>query len=237
MAKIDKNGMVRGLVGNLVFRVVNGEGVMQSRPRRRKPSGGTLNENKQFADGLELSGALYVQLKEFGWNRCYSYLYGKLAAYMKRFLHGDLSQATQGEYLAMDKNDALQKLFKETLPRASKEGNVVTVHVPTVKPFNKNPHLANSDYLSYEVVLMGFGGDSLTMSDIDNRYRFETEIFDRRNGYKEEVVQWDLKQLAEPDVKLLIVAMRVKLLEYPNSAAFSNSKEANPVGILGVWNF
>src|SRR5690606_2799935 len=25
--------------------------------------------------------------------------------------------------------------------------------------------------------------------------------------------------------------------EYPNSSAFSNSKESNPVGILGVWGF
>lgn len=36
MARIDKHGRVRGPVGNLVFRVVNGEGVMQTRPKPRK---------------------------------------------------------------------------------------------------------------------------------------------------------------------------------------------------------
>lgn len=237
MAKIDKYGRVRGLVGNLVFRVVNGEEIIQSRPKRRKRSGNTIIQNQQFADGTELGGALYVQLKDFGWNRCYSYLFGKLAAYLKRFLHSDLANAAQGEYLAMDKHDALRKLFKEAFPSATKRGDVVTVHVPSVKPFNKNFQLAHADYLSYEVVLMGFSSDGSTRSDIDNVYRFETDVFWREKGYEAETIEWNLAQIVNQDVKLLIAAMRVKLLEYSNSSAFSNSKEANPVGILGVWSF
>ena len=173
MAKIDKYGRIRGLVGNLVFRVVNGEGVMQTRPKRRKSSGDTIIENQHFADGVKLGGALYVQLKDFGWNRCYSYLYGKLAAYMKRFLHGNQVHVSEGEYLAMDKNDGLSRLFKKPLPSAKKEGNRIHVHIPAIKAFSKDRQLAYADYLSYEVVLMGFSEDGLTMSNIDYDYRFE----------------------------------------------------------------
>ncbi|MFB5945839.1 hypothetical protein [Albibacterium profundi] len=55
MAIVDKYGMVCGLVGELAYRVVNRKGVLQTRPKTRKPSGKTLIENKQFADGSKLS--------------------------------------------------------------------------------------------------------------------------------------------------------------------------------------
>src|SRR5690606_24666267 len=138
MAKIDKYGRIRGLVGNLVFRVVNGEGVMQTRPKRRKSSGDTIIENQHFADGVKLGGALYVQLKDFSCNRLFSYRYGKRAAYMKRVLHGSQDHASEGEYSAMDRNDSLTRLFKKPLPTAKKEVNRIHDHIPAIKALSKD---------------------------------------------------------------------------------------------------
>lgn len=234
MAIIDKDGMIRGLVGNLVCRVVNGKGVLQSRPRPRKPSGKTLIENEQFADGSELSKELYPLLKDFGWNRCYSYLFGRLTTYLKRFLHGDLADVTVGEYLAMDRNDGIRQLFKR-LPTAKREEKMLSFDIPAVAPFKENHRTAYVEYFSYEVVLLGACTEDVSIDKFDVLYSFETEIFKNTDGYPEQNIKVDFEQLDVSKANLLVVGFRVKLLEHPASSAFSNSKEANPVGILGMW--
>lgn len=234
MAIVDKHGMVRGLVGNIVYRVVNGKGVIQTRPKPRKSSGGTLVENEQFADSSKLSVSLYPLLKDFGWNRCYSYLYGKLVTYVKRFLHGDLADAHEGEYLAMDKNNGIRQLFKR-LPSAIKNDNTIDIHVPALVPFKADHRMAYAEFLSYEVVLLGAFIEDMSVDSLEVLDSLETEIFRSSGGHSEQRIKLDLEQLDGSEINLLIVALRTKLLEDKASSAFSNSKEANPVGILGLW--
>lgn len=112
---------------------------------------------------------------------------------------------------------------------------MLSFDIPAVAPFKENHRMAYVGYFSYEVVLLGACTEDVVIDKLDVLYSFETEIFNNTDGYPEQNINVDFEQLDVSKTNLLVVGFRVKLLEHPASSAFSNSKEANPVGILGVW--
>lgn len=126
--------------------------------------------------------------------------------------------------------------YFKRLPSAVKNDSSIDIYVPAVVPFRADHRVAYVEYLSYEVVLMGSRMKDMAIDYLDILYSFETEIFKSRDGYPEKRITLDLEQLGGSENNFLMVGLRTKLLEDPASSAFSNSKEANPVGVLGVWN-
>lgn len=234
MATIDKSGRIRGSVGNYVHRLVNGKQVLQSAPKPRKPSGGTIDMNDRFRGAAELSGIIHQELKNFAFDRAYSYLHGRLTGLLKRQFFSDMEEQEIGEYLPIDKDNRLQLLFP-TLPIASKQENHLQIEVPEIKASKKNNKLAYAEFISYEVKLIGFADDE---KDADNPHFVEvlkTERFPVAKGFEKYSFDLDLNECLSFGSGILLVAIRAELFQFRNSAAFLNSKEINPVSILGIW--
>jgi len=137
MAIIDKNGKVRGRIGNYIHREVNGKQVIQSSPKPRKPKGGTVDQNNQFREAAQLSAIMYDEIKNFAWDRSYSYLHGRLTSSIKQLLFSGTGEQHAGQYIALDKDNKLNEIFAEP-PVASKAGNLLEINIPKVKAAKGN---------------------------------------------------------------------------------------------------
>src|SRR5690606_6541586 len=147
-----KNGKINGKIGPLVYRYLNDKTIIQAAPRRIKPRGGTIVENEKFGEASHFTSAVYESLKEFGLNRCYSYLFGRLVSYFKKVFYSGLKDQKLGKYVNLDKKDDLSKLFS-SYPKAEKDANIISVHVPSINVKGKDKKYANANFMNYEVKL------------------------------------------------------------------------------------
>lgn len=234
MAIIDRKGKIRGKIGNYIHRELNGKQVLQSTPRPMKPKGGTIEMNKHFRGAAQLSGLIYHDLKDFAWDRSYSYLHGRLTGLMRHLFLPDYEERDDGQYLALDKDDSLRHLFP-ILPTALKTGHRLQINIPKIKMAKRNTRLANAEYVSYEVTLMGFADDEKDEGNPHIVQLLKTERFKIANGFDTKHIDTDLSKVLTFESGLLLTMIRAELFQFKNSAAFLNSKEINPVSILGVW--
>lgn len=230
MAILNKNGKLRGRIGNYIHREVNGKQVIQSSPKPRAPKGGTIVENHKFQVAAQLSAMLYHPIKDFAWDRSYSYLHGRLTSAIKTLLFSDGEQQQLGKYIALDKNNHLQEIFNE-LPTTSKAGSQLEIDIPKIKATKGNKKLANAEYISYEVALMNFSDDGI----LSTEQLLKTERLKLDREYAGQRLTVDLDKRISLGTDLLLVLIRTELFKYLNSSAFLNSKELNPAGILGLW--
>ncbi|MFB5945207.1 hypothetical protein [Albibacterium profundi] len=234
MAIIDKKGKIRGKIGNYIHREVNGKQVLQSTPGSIKPKGGTIEMNKHFRSAAELSGMVYRDLKNYAWDRSYSYLHGRLTGLLRHLSLPDYEEMEGGHYMALDRNDSLRHLFP-ILPTAVKTGNRLRINIPKVNTTKRNKKLANADYAAYEVTLMGFATDEKDESNPHILQVVNTDRFKIANGFDKKHIDIDLSEALTFNSGLLLALIRAELFQFKNSAAFLNSKEINPVSILGTW--
>lgn len=234
MAIIDKKGKIRGKIGNYIHRDVNGKQVVQSTPGSIKPKGGTIEMNKHFRNAAELSGMVYQDLKNYAWDRSYSYLHGRLTGLMRHLFLPGYEETENGQYLALDKDNSLRHLFP-LLPTAAKTGTHLRINIPKINKAKRNKKLANADYASYEFTLMGFASDEKGEGNPHTLQVVKTERFKIANGFDKKHIDIDLSKTITFNSGLLLALIRAELFQFQSSAAFLNSKEVNPVSMLGAW--
>jgi len=78
---------------------------------------------------------------------------------------------------------------------------------------------------------MGFTDDE----DLLIEHLLKTKRFRLGNEYSEQQLTVDLDEVLTFRSGLLVALIRTELFKYENSAAFLNSKDVNPVSILGIW--
>lgn len=81
MAIISK-GKLRGKVGNVIYRVVDGKTVVQSYPRPPKDGYPLTEQNARFAAATKMGSRLYKQLKDFGCHVVEARLFGNLTRFL-----------------------------------------------------------------------------------------------------------------------------------------------------------
>src|SRR5690554_3531124 len=81
---IIKNGKIHGRIGNYVYRVVNGQEIIQSYPRTVKPRGGTVLESKKFGKAAYQSARIFGFLKDFALNNQDGSFYCSMVSFFKK---------------------------------------------------------------------------------------------------------------------------------------------------------
>lgn len=245
MAIIDDDGKIRGAIGNYVYRRVNKKGVIQSHPGRLEPKGDTILENKRFGGASKINKVIYPYIKRSGLNMCYSYLYGKLVNYFKRVMYTDLLNREKGEYLFLDEDNCLAKIFPE-LPIAEKNGDILTVRIPEANLTKGNRRFAKAEFMEYRIQLWHMdyklSGVSCLYNTIQDRLYMGKEIEAQEITIDLSKLENDVilnEKLSELGVSLegglLVMCFGINLFEYSQDFVSLNSKKLNPAGILGAW--
>src|SRR5699024_8761644 len=100
-------------------------------------------------------------------------------------------------------------------------------------PIKTDKKLANAQFLSYEISLMGFADNNKGGFRIFQALK--TERFELGKGYQKEYLDIHLEEAMNFRKGLLLVMVRTELFQFQTSSVFLNSKECNPAGILGMW--
>lgn len=247
MAIINSKGEIRGKVGNVVYKVVNGKTVIASLPRRKKGGFKPEARHERFKLATKMSSRVYRELKQFFLNLPPSDLSNKLTSL---FIHSHeelfpndpaagWTKIPHEEYVRFPKRVHPYHILFGT-PSMEIEGEQAIVNIPsfTYLGWPKKRHYR----MPYDV-------ESLENAVILIRYDFDTEstqvIFkweSERNGYRRGEdnrthLHSDIIDIGGNAIEngLLIAAFNMRAFASDTSTAYLNSKKFNPLSILGVW--
>ena len=241
---IIKNGKIHGKIGNYIYRVLDGVEIIQSYPRRTKQAGKPTMGNKRFGESSKTASKVYRIVKEFALNTIDGKFYGVLIALLRSNFYSDHSLAEDEKYddwnlvpfdrfWSINKGPRLQQVLRLS-PEANMSKNGCIVDLPKIEissSFDKFIRRAN--YISYSIILIHYDFENDT-AGIAFEYHSERMLMSRVPDAEELVITLD--NLNPPAVKgLLMLCYGLRFFAMQNSYGYTNSKNFNPCGVLGVW--
>ncbi len=247
---IIKNGKIHGKVGNFVYRVVDGQEIIQAYPRKTKPKGGTLVENKSFKKAAKLSSGIYQLVKDFALNEITGHLYNEMMKFFKtnffskRAITDDpkfdqWNKVNGFERLAINSNVKVDDILIRN-PKLDINGNICSISFPKFDSFPRLSRFGGSrniikdaSYISFGFTLIHYDFSSGLTEVVSN---FESERFILPEGFDEQHIEIPLVVNEIPIEKgLLVFAFGLRFFTSQQSFGYLNTKRFNPSTILGVW--
>lgn len=241
---IIKNGKIHGKVGNYVYRVVNGQEIIQSYPGSIKPTGGTIIENESFGKIAQLSSKIYRLVKDFALNGITGMLYTDMIKFFKRNLSSeneiindprfDTWKEIPGfDHLVINSNIQPGSILLKN-PVVSINDDICTVQFPKFD-INQRPRktIRTASYIAYGFVLIHYDFSSGMAQKIAN---FESERFSISEGFEEQSFEIHLEANNVPiENGILLFAFGLRFFASEQSFGYMNKKEFNPNAISGIW--
>lgn len=247
MAIINSKGEIRGKVGNVVYKVVNGKMVISSLPRRKKGKFKPEARHERFKFATRMSSRVYRELKDFFLNLPPGDLSTKLTSL---FIHAydDLSssdlaagwrQIEHEKYVWFPKRVHPAAILYGK-PRMEIEGEQALVKIPSLTYMGslKSRHYRvprNLASLENAVTLVHYDFDTESAQVI---YTWESDRHPYRGGEDNRMdLKPDLVDVEGNPIEngLLIAAYNMRTFATDTSSAYLNSKDFNPLSVLGVW--
>ncbi|TCK85084.1 hypothetical protein [Albibacterium bauzanense] len=241
---IIKNGKIHGRIGNYVYRVVNGQEIIQSYPRTVKPRGGTVLESKKFGKAAYQSARIFGFLKDFALNNQDGSFYCSMVSFFKKSFYSkhkiadnpvfdDWETVPGFESMVVNSKAQVSDILLEK-PQVSITGESCTLDI---SEFDANQEAKG---IMKDVSHIGFGF-LLIHYDFDSRFAevvhyFESERFRISKGFKEQNFEIPLViDNATIERGMLLFAFGLRLFASLQSFGYLNNKSFNPCAILGVW--
>jgi len=238
-----KNGKIHGKVGNYVYRVVNGQSIVQSRPRKFELSKETKKENDRFADTSRMCSKIYRLMKDFALNKVDSSLFAYLFAFLKQnfFSLNRIDQDSfydDWEIVSGTQNTPINAYLRveEVLlafPKMKFENDQCIIDFPLYKHQKKRGsfiHEATCFEYSVSMIHYDFKEDlALPLLDWNSgRYHLS-------DGFPENRIDVPLRINDEwVQNGLIVVCFGIRFFAAMESYGYLNTKEINPTSILGI---
>lgn len=241
---IIKNGKIHGRIGNYVYRVLNGQEIIQSYPRTVKPRKGTIVESKRFGKASTQSSKVFRLLKFFS----LSLQEGSLYCSMVSFFRGNFFSKTEinkdpayddwnvvpgFERMVINSKVQISDILLEN-PKVTIAGDNSTISIAEFKADpSKKSLMSDMSYLGFAFALIHY--------DFDDEYAevihyFESERFNISKGFEEQNFEIPLLAGKTPiENGMLLLAFGLRLYVTPEGYGYLNNKSFNPCAILGVW--
>src|SRR5690554_5665855 len=247
---IIKNGKIHGKVGNFVYRVVDGQEIIQAYPRKTKPKGGTLLENKSFKKVAKLSSAIYQLIEDFALNEITGHLYNEMVKFFKSNFYSKRAITDDPQFDQWNKVNGFDRLVINSNakvddilvrnPKLSINGDIFIISFPKFDSFPGLSRLGGSRNIIKDASYISFGF-TLIYYDFSSGLAevvsyFESERFILPEGFGEQHIEIPLTVNDVPIEKgLLVFAFGLRFFSSQQSFGYLNTKRFNPNAILGSW--
>lgn len=244
---IIKNGFIRGRVGNVVYKVVDGKSVVTSLPRRNKENFEPQEQHGKFALAIKISSRFYRQLKEFNLNLVSSDLYNKLTSFFVTRHSSFMIDEQTFEWKKIGESSDLP-MTKKIRPRhmlgsdptMTIEDGTCSIFIPhfELRFFSSNHYRMPQGVVSMQNAVAIFHYDFESESAVPI-YHWESErynlgLYDRSSSF---VLTPPLVDNAGKLLEdgLLLAVFNIRTYAHHESMAYLNNKNFNPSVIMGVW--
>lgn len=241
---IIKKGKIHGKIGKYVYRVLNGQEIIQSSPRSMKPRGETLVHNENFGKASQQSSRIYQLLKDFALNEVSVDLYSDMVKFFKRNFYSKKEIANAPSFDNWREVSGFEdmvinsKVQVDNILVNSTEVSLIgdTCLVQLYK-FNRslNPKniIKTASHIAFGFRLIHYDFNSGLAEIVSD---FNSERFILSKGFEEQYFEIPLvinEALIEKGV--LLFAFGLRFFASLQSFGYLNNKEFNPSAILGVW--
>jgi len=242
---IIKNGKIRGLIGNLVYRVVNGQETVQSAPRKSKTKKPPTELNVQFGNTVRVCTKMYRLIKEFALNALDGRFYRDLVRLLRMNLYSDQSVFDDSRFdtwnylpdsrrMAISKHLKTEDMFNGHV-RANIEDDVCEVRIPHYDPERVSWKLRNrADCMEFAFTLIHYDFENDHAEVIGN---YTSERLWTYHQHSARTISVPLKSTSGEDITkgLIAVCFGIRFYAAMDSAGYLNTKEINPTSMVGVW--
>jgi len=241
---IIKNGKIHGKIGNYVYRVLNGQEIIQAYPTSVKPRGGTLLENESFGKVSQQSSRIYRLVKDFALNGITGQLYADMVRFFKRNFSSENEIINDPRFDSWREVPGFERLvINSNLQPSSILSNNPTVTInedacivqfPGFDPSRGSRNtIRTASYIAYGFTLIHYDFSSEMAQIVSD---FESERFRISKGFEEQYFEIPLAVNNIPiENGLLLFAFGLRFFASSQSFGYMNTKEFNPNAILGVW--
>jgi|GEM_PF-2021711 len=240
---VEIKGKLRGRIGNVVYRVVNGKQFAQSLPSRKRKKRKATMHNRHFAKASTFGSCVYGPIKRFGLNAVDYSFYHKLVSIGKKQIfnehallehekYHDWNLIPDTDYLEINPKSDVNRYFG-VLPNLIVDNNEIVVQVEAIK-FGNYKKLALKDANNFQICI------SLVHYTFDEvyagTYLYKSDVFTTFKGSDGIEFRIDLDTL-EPPVKNMLIIVCYGLFFSPTNEIphYLNTKDFNPIGVLGMY--
>jgi len=241
---IIKKGKIHGKIGNYVYRVLNGQEIIQSYPRSIKPRGGTLLENESFGKVSQQSSRIYQLVKDFALNGINEQLYHDMVKFFKKNFYSKTGVANNSNFDDWEEVSGFDRLVINSrvqiedilinIPQVSLSGNILNVQLYEFKRSHvSRKTIKDASYIAFGFRLIYYDFSSGMAEVVSD---FDSERFIISKGFEDQKYEIPLVIngiLIENG--LLVFVFGLRLFASLQSFGYLNNKEFNPCIILGVW--
>lgn len=241
---IIKNGKIHGRIGKYVYRVMNGQEIIQSYPKSVKQRGGTLLESKNFGIISQQSSRIYRLIKDFALNGISGQLYTDMVRFFKKNFSSENEITNDSRYDNWNEVTGFDRLV---INSNIQPGSIlsdyphVIIHDDTCQiqfpgfDVSKKPRriIKAASHIAYGFTLIHYDFKSCMAQKISD---FESERFSISKGFEAQNFEIPLKINETPIEKgILLFAFGLRFFASSQSFGYLNSKEFNPSAISGMW--
>lgn len=241
---IIKKGKIHGKIGNYIYRVVNGQEIIQSCQRSTKTRGGTLIESENFGKVSQQSSRIYQLVKDFALNEVGRNLYYDMVRFFKKNFYSKIEIINDPSYNDWREVSGFEDMvinskaqLDDILFDKPKVGLIEDMCIVRLDEFNFSQGSKNiiktASYIAFGFRLIHYDFNS-GLADVVSD--FNSERFSISKGFEEQYFEIPLtinEALIERGV--LLFAFGLRLFASSQSFGYLNNKEFNPSEILGVW--
>lgn len=242
---IYEDGKLKGKLGNVVYRTVNGKMVVQSYPR--KPKGGykLTDRHDEFAIATKAASRLYRQLKDFALNLTMRNLHNSLIGlFIREYKHLRPGQQPEGWALVPGSLDVrvgsrawLDDLLEDEIVMRV-EGGKCGLQIPPLKlhggRFAKYRiwNEVREMELAFTLLHYDFETDSASVVE-----RWSSGRFPKNDAPGRVVLDCDLVDVNGDLISdgLLLGCVGLRLYASEMSDSYLNTEGFNPFSVVGLW--
>src|SRR5690606_186017 len=244
MMAIIKNGKIHGRIGNYVYRVMNGQEIIQSYPKSVKQRGGTLLESKNFGIISQQSSRIYRLVKDFALNGINGQLYTDMVKFFKKNFsseneitndsrYDNWNEVTGFDRLVINSNIQPGSILSD-YPHVIIHDDICQIQFPGFDVSKKPRRIIKAaSHIAYGFTLIHYDFKSCMAQKISD---FESERFSISKGFEAQSFDIPLNINEIPIEKgILLFAFGLRFFASSQSFGYLNSKEFNPSAISGIW--
>jgi len=238
---IIKDGKIKGKIGNYIYRVVDGQEIVQAYAAKPKQSANTKLASAQFIRAAKTGSKVYRQAKSFALDFARPKVYRDIVSNLRGSAYAEIGDKTdlQSDWaivpnsnpMPINKDALLEDYFKIN-PEVIFSETAFTVHIPKLMDITKGRQPKGSNYLELFV--------SIYHTHRDMTYelsRHQSERIPIVEGFEEQNVTLPLEWMENIDKNgIVYVCFGLSFFEQANSRTQINESRYNPSAILGMWH-
>lgn len=242
---IYEDGKLKGKLGNVVYRTVNGKSVVQAVPRPPKGGYKLTERNKVFGVATRAASRLYRHLKDFALNLTMRELYASLnSLFLREYEYlqpvdgdGDWSLVPDSLDLRVGKRAWLEDLMDDEVVMRVENGRC-RVMMPPVKlqgrRFSRQRIWKETEEMELAFTLLHYDFETGSASVVD---RWVSGRFRKSSLHGRVELHYPLADASGNPIEngLLLGCVGLRLYAAEMSDAYLNTAGFNPFSVVGIW--